>query len=60
MNNLEMQNPQRQDSQMQNPQMQNPENNTGPDFSNFPNLMASSDTNSIPKPILNDFSKFGM
>ena len=65
MNNLEMQNPQRQDSQMQNPQMQNPqmqnpENNMSADFSNFPNLMASSDNNSIPKPILNDFSKFGM
>ena len=60
MNNPEMQNPQRQDSQMQNSQMQNPENNMSADFSNFPNLMASTDTNSIPKPILNDFSKFGM
>ena len=60
MNNPEMQNPQRQDSQMQNSQMQNPENNMSADFSNFPNLIASTDTNSIPKPILNDFSKFGM
>ena len=60
MQNPQMQNPQMQNPQMQNPQMQNPENNRSADFSNFPNLMASTDTNNIPKPILNDFSKFGM